>query len=130
MECPTTFDWHNEFLRKYLPHLFYMDLQERTNFFFWGIMPGEGNLNKFLILAVLIFQFCIWEEKLRKKKPSFNTIDNLFGEHVCSLTTMNNKIYNSAVKLNLPLCRLAGIRDFITPQPAWMPVPPIPLRRP
>jgi hypothetical protein len=106
-----------------------MDLQQRTNFFFWGIMPGEGNLNKFFILAVLIFQFCIWEEKLRKKKPSFNTIDNLFGEHVCSLTTMNNKIYNSAVKLNLPLCRLAGIRDFITPQPAWMPVPPIPLRR-
>jgi hypothetical protein len=107
-----------------------MDLQQRTNFFFWGIMPGNGNLNKFLILAVLIFQFCVWEEKLRKKKPSFNTIDNLLGEHVCSLTTMNNKIYNSAVKLNLPLCRLAGIRDFVTPQPAWMPVPSIPLRRP
>ncbi len=89
MECPTTFDWHNQFLRKYLPHLVHMDLQQRTSLFFWGILPGEGTLNKFLILAIMILQFCVWEEKLRKKKPSFNTIDNLFGEHLCSLTTMN-----------------------------------------
>jgi hypothetical protein len=67
MECPTTFDWHNQFLRKYLPHLFYMDLHQRTRFFFWGILPGEQILNKFLILSVMILQFCVWEEKLRKK---------------------------------------------------------------
>jgi hypothetical protein len=69
MECPTTFDWHNEFLRKYLPHLVHMDLQQRTSLFFWGILPGEGTLNKFLILSIMIFQFCVWEEKLRKKNP-------------------------------------------------------------
>jgi hypothetical protein len=107
-----------------------MDLQQRASFFFWGKIPGEGTANKFLVLSVLIFQFCVWEEKLRKKKPSFNTIDNLFAENVFSLTTMNRKIFASAEKLNLPICRLAGLRDFNIPQPAWIPAPPLPLRRP
>jgi hypothetical protein len=130
MECPTTFDWHCQFLGKYFPHLIYMDAQQRRSFFFWGRLPGEGTVNKFLVISVLIFQWCVWEEKLRKKIPSFHTIDNIFAEHIFTLTSMNRKIYSSAEKLNLPLCRLAGIRDFNTPQPRWISVPPIPPRRP
>ena len=34
LECPTTFDWQNQFLRKYLPHLAFMDLDSRTELFF------------------------------------------------------------------------------------------------
>jgi len=130
MECPTTFDWHCQFLGKYFPHLIYMDAQQRRSFFFWGRLPGEGTVNKFLVLSVLIFQWCVWEEKLRKKTPSFYTIDNIFAEHIFTLTSMNRKIYSSAEKLNLPLCRLAGIRDYNIPQPRWIPVPTIPPRRP
>jgi hypothetical protein len=40
LECPTTFNWHNQFLRKYLPHLTFMDLQSRTALFFYGKLPG------------------------------------------------------------------------------------------
>jgi hypothetical protein len=93
LECPTTFDWHNQFLRKYLPHLVFMDLDSRTALFFYGRLPGDdtGTKNKFLMLSILIFQFCIWEEKLREKKPSFSTIDLQFGEHMRTLTNMKKK---------------------------------------
>jgi hypothetical protein len=130
LECPTTFEWHNQFLKKYLPHLTNMEILHRTGFFFFGKLPDAANENIFLILSVLILQYCIWEEKLRKKKPSFYTIDLHIGELIKTITDMNKKVFISAEKLNLPLCRLAGIQNFYTPPPVWMPAPTIPRRRP
>jgi hypothetical protein len=107
-----------------------MEILHRTGFFFFGKLPDAANENIFLILSVLILQYCIWEEKLRKKKPSFYTIDLHLGEHIRTITDMNKKVFISAEKLNLPLCRLAGIQNFYTPPPVWMPAPTIPRRRP
>jgi hypothetical protein len=109
-----------------------MDLDSRTALFFYGKLPGDGTgtKNKFLTLSILVLQFSIWEEKLRRKKSSFSTIDLQFGEHVRTLTNMNKKIFISAEKLNLPLCRTAGILNYNTPQPAWTTATTIPRRRP
>jgi hypothetical protein len=73
LECPTTFDWHNQFKKKYLPHLVFTDLTLRTALFFYGKLPGvgTGTSNQFLTLSILIFQFCVWEEKLREKNLPF-----------------------------------------------------------
>jgi hypothetical protein len=67
--------------------------------------------------------------KIKEKKTSFYTIDLQYGEYVRTLTNMNKKIFISAEKLNLPLCRLAGILNYHSPPPAWMPAPTIPRRR-
>jgi len=58
-----------------------MELLPRTEFFFFGKLPVVVTENIFLFISVIILQFCIWEEKLRKK-PSFYTIDLQFGEHI------------------------------------------------
>jgi hypothetical protein len=82
-------------------------------------------------MAVLVFQYCVWEEKLKKKKPSFTTIDNNYCEIIFSLAKTNGKIFKSAEKLNLPLCRIAGA--YVTPapaQPPWIRAPIIPWRLP
>jgi hypothetical protein len=131
LECPTTFDWHCSFLKKYLPDFMFLNVQERSELFFLGRLPNRAYDNKFLIMAVLIFQFCIWEEKLRKKIPSFTTLDNTYSELVYSLANTNRKMFQSAELLNLPLCRLTGAQGPQQPTPpAWRPVQIIPRRLP
>jgi hypothetical protein len=131
LECPTTFDWHNSFLSKYLPNIRLVDVRERAELFFFGKLPNMIHSNSFLIMAVLVFQYCVWEEKLRKKKPSFMTIDNNYCEIIFSLAKTNGKIFKAAEKLNLPLCRITGA--YVTPTPPlppWIQAQPIPWRLP
>jgi len=130
-ECPTTFDWHNSFLLKYLPNIRLAGVRERAELFFFGKLPNQTHTNLFLVMAVLVLQYCVWEEKLKKKKPSFTTIDNNYCEIIFSLAKTNGKIFKSAEKLNLPLCRIAGA--YVTPapaQPPWIRAPIIPWRLP
>jgi hypothetical protein len=47
-------------------------------------------------MCVLIYQFCIWEAKLKKKIHSFHTIDVLFREKVEKLLFTNGKIQKIA----------------------------------
>ncbi len=76
---------------------------------FFGLIPNGTRDNHFLAFAVILFQFCIWEEKLRKKKPSFHTIENLYLDALCSLVHCNKKIREAAELLNIPFCRFAGV---------------------
>ena len=131
LECPTTFEWHNSFLAKYIPAGSWLNAEQRGELFFFGRLPGAEKNNLFLQLSILILQYCIWEEKLRKKKPSFSTLENNYCEHILSLTQLNGKIRKSAELITFPLCRLAGInRATAQQQPAWIPAPLIPRRLP
>jgi hypothetical protein len=108
-----------------------VDVRERAELFFFGKLPNMIHSNAFLIMAVLVFQYCVWEEKLRKKKPSFMTIDNNYCEIIFSLAKTNGKIFKAAEKLNLPLCRITGA--YVTPTPPlppWIQAQPIPWRLP
>ncbi len=67
--CPTTRSWQNEFMRQKLK-----GIAANEN----DTVPGSQEPNLALLTAVLIFQYCCWEEKLRKRLPSFRTIYNLF----------------------------------------------------
>jgi hypothetical protein len=95
LECTTTFDWHNQFLRKYLPHLTLMDLQSRTALFFFGNFPGDGTgtVNNKHVSGPFdsYFPILYLGRKTKEKKPSFSTIDLQFGEHIRTLTNMNKK---------------------------------------
>jgi hypothetical protein len=68
-ECPTTTDWHEKFLRKYLTAPENLNRDQKLNFFFTGLLPGTGKDNLFVSMSVYLFQYCIWEEKLSKKRP-------------------------------------------------------------
>jgi hypothetical protein len=77
LQCPTVREWHDKFIQKYFNNL-NLGPVERTKFFFLSILPNSNEPNFATLSAVLLLQYCIWEEKLRKRKPSFRTLDVLF----------------------------------------------------
>jgi hypothetical protein len=134
--CETSANWHIQFLSKYFPHLVTMNRVQRAGFFFLGKIPAMDKDNLFIICAVLLFQFCIWEEKLRKKEPSFRTIENIYLELLSSLVEQSNAVRECAEKINFPICRAVGVRGagVLIPaavpgfpqqqQPPWIPALP------
>ncbi len=69
IDCPTTALWHDKFLDKYITLPANLNRAQRLQLLLFGILPNGTRDNSFLAFAVILFQFCIWEEKLRKKKP-------------------------------------------------------------
>jgi hypothetical protein len=68
--CPTVTNWHNEFIHKHFNGI-NLDGQDRIKFWFLGILPLHEKPSFAVLSAILVFQFCIWEEKLRKRTPAF-----------------------------------------------------------
>lgn len=135
-DCPTTKNWHSAFLLEFFRHP--VDtLQSESLFWFLGILsPASANFNIIVFLSALLFQYCIWEEKLRKRRPSYLTIKTLFIELFKTVILSRRKLIICCEKLNLPLCRLicpAVHRVPALPVPA-QPVPaqliPVPPLRP
>jgi hypothetical protein len=101
--CPTTKKWHDQFMSTYLPNLLLNDGNLEKNFWFLGL-AGE-NFNLFLCSAVLTFQFCIWEQKLKKTVPSFHGLKMNFISLFRDTVKFNGDITKSGLLLNYDLCR-------------------------
>jgi hypothetical protein len=125
-ECPTTTEWHEKFLNKYITSPENLSQEQKLSFFFMGLLPGTGKDNLFVSMAAFLFQYCIWEEKLSKKKGAFNTLDLKFKELLLALVQCNTKVRLAAENINIPMCRIFGATNN---HPAWTPAPVIPLRR-
>jgi hypothetical protein len=110
-DCPVTRNWHDSFLSKYIILPAEINRSQRLHLFFLGILPNSTKDNLFLAFSIILFQFCIWEEKLRKKKPSFNTIENIYLDYLHSLLECNKKILLSSELINIPLCRIVGVNN-------------------
>jgi hypothetical protein len=110
-DCPVTRNWHDSFLSKYVILPAEINRIQRLQLFFLGILPNSTKDNLFLAFSIILFQFCIWEEKLRKKKPSFNTIENIYLDYLHSLLECNKKILLSSELINIPLCRIVGANN-------------------
>jgi hypothetical protein len=103
--CATSAEWHGRFLSTYFPDIIFNSDAEKKILLFLGKLPDPHGHNPFIAVCVLIYQFCIWEAKLKKKIHSFHTIDSLFREKVEKLLFTNSKIRKSASKTNLFLRR-------------------------
>jgi hypothetical protein len=107
LNCPTVRAWHDNFTQKYFNNL-NLTPEERFNFFFLGILP-QSNIPNFAVLStVLLLQYCIWEEKLRKRAPSFRTLDVLFCD-ILSPSIKNNQNFTKAAA-GLPYAIFRPIR--------------------
>jgi hypothetical protein len=93
-KCPTVRNWQNNFLTRY-----FNDLQLTENdskkFWFLGLLPRDANPNLAILTSIILFQYCCWEEKLRKRRPSVTTIFYLFDD------THNNIFDNSSLLRDL-----------------------------
>ncbi len=104
-ECDTVRDWHNRFILKYLPENYFRDDRERREFFFLGKVQDIDGDNFFIHASVLIFQYCIWESKLKKKIHSYHTLELLFREIIYNFLRTNALARKSKAKSNFKLCR-------------------------
>jgi hypothetical protein len=100
LECPTVRAWHTEFLRLHFNGLNLAN-DDRKKFWFLGIVPDLINTQFAVLSAVLVFQFSIWEEKLRKRKPAFRTINLLFEDIFNSGFKKKQKIFGIGLFLEL-----------------------------
>jgi hypothetical protein len=102
--CPTVQAWHTEFV-----HTHFNDLNmigpDLIKFWFLGILPTHNTSSFAVLSAVLIFQYCIWEEKLRKRKPAFRTLNVLFDDVFTASLKKNKDFLKSASSLNFAIFR-------------------------
>jgi hypothetical protein len=101
--CDTTKNWHQNFIRKCLPELPVMTAQEEKSLWFLGYTNNLFSLT--VLFSILTFQYCVWEAKLKKKTPSFNSIYIQFIEHIKQTAIFNSVFRDDISKNNYTLCR-------------------------
>jgi hypothetical protein len=112
--CSVTENWHKKFEELFLPELDNNDEEHRKKL--WLLGTVEDDLSLFLGCAILTFQFCIWESKLKKVVPSFNSLKAEFEYLFRNTIHFNSELTKSGIKLNYELCRYflggrRGLRD-------------------
>jgi len=101
-ECNTTQAVQRDFIEKFYPNIT-NTARSLRDLWFTGFFDSVHN--HFVMYSILLFQYCIWEYKLKKKIPTSYSIRisffHLMGQcyRVCK-----NMQYDRAL-LNFPLCR-------------------------
>jgi hypothetical protein len=117
-DCPITKDLHIKFLNQYFTGLTFTTETDRINFFFQGRLNDGNKYNLFIHAAIIIFQYCIWEMKLKKRLLSFESVKIELMETINALFYLNKDARTSSQKYNFPLCRTVNR------------LPPLPQRNP
>ncbi len=105
LDCPVVRKLHDQFLEKYFNSLTFNSDSERAKFFFYGMVPGQKKYNVFIHATVLIFQYVIWQMKLKKRILSFESNTILFMENLLCFYCNNNEARKKSQELNFSLCR-------------------------
>jgi hypothetical protein len=72
----------------------------------WLLAFYGDSIIPFVTSAIMTFQYCIWESKLRKKSPSFYTVYTEFLDNFKKTCVHNSDIRLSGSKINYTLCRI------------------------
>ncbi len=87
-----------------------MSDQEKKSLWFLGY--NNDRLSITILFSIVTFQYCVWEAKLKKKIPSFNSIYNQFIELIKQTAIFNSVFRDDISKNNYTLCRtLLGARQ-------------------
>jgi hypothetical protein len=89
----------------YLPPNIIRGEQDRSDLFFLGRVHKPRTDNHFVTLCIFIFQYTIWDARLRKKIPSFNSLNLLFKEITRSLLRTNSLARKAKSKTNFIMFR-------------------------
>jgi len=108
--CSVTNKWHDLFLSKFFPEINFGNREDKMQFLFLGIPPGTDCSDKLLCLIVQCWLFCIWEEKLRRRAPSFHTLSTLFLEQLRPIINSSEKLFIKCFKSEFSLCRIFAPR--------------------
>jgi hypothetical protein len=110
LDCPITKHWRTQFETKYLEGIPMGDRPlEKRLLWFTRSLVNNVPYRLSLQIAILYFQFCIWECKLQKIAPSFTSIINGFIVDMNSLTNSNKKLKHSFTNAPLSVRRIVFI---------------------
>jgi hypothetical protein len=131
LDCPTTKKLHTDFIDEYFTGLRLENVNDRANFFFQGRLNNAQNYNLFIHIAILAFQFCIWEMKLKKRSLSFQSLNIWYMEIILCFFKLNKEARTSSQKYNFPLCRIVNrLPPTARVRPAWIQGRPRPAPQP
>jgi hypothetical protein len=122
LDCPTVRKLHDQFLNKYFTSVTFNNDLDRAKFFFYGTVPGFNNYNVFIHGTVLIFQYAIWQMKLKKRILSFESNSIILMENLLCFFNNNKEARKKSLELNFSLCR------SINRLPVLHPAPGVPLQ--
>jgi hypothetical protein len=114
--CLTTREWHSKILECHFPPNFIGSEEVRKRYLMMGFHKDHKK-NILLILAPLLMQYCIWEARLKKKIPSFYSLNQDFIEICKKFIWSNNVAHNCCTFLNFPLHRNLGYGPVRARQP-------------
>jgi hypothetical protein len=105
LTCPVVKNWQNSFLSLYFPVNYIRNDRERINLFFLGRVHEPNVDNYFVMLCIFIFQYAIWDARLKKKIPSFCSLNLVFKELSLALLRTNSLVRKARAKTNFTLFR-------------------------
>jgi hypothetical protein len=115
-DCPITKNLHIKFLKLFFTNLAFATETDRLNFFFQGRINDGNKYNLFIHAAISIFQYCIWEMKLKKRILSFESVKIDFMETINVFFYSNKDARTSSQKYNFPLCRIVNRLPALAPR--------------
>jgi hypothetical protein len=95
-DCETTRIWHANFLREHTPENFFNNVEEKRLYLITGFCNRYPK-NLFLTMSALLFHYCIWEARLKKKIPSFQMLNEDFLEMMINFIWSNSVAYSTIV---------------------------------
>ena len=105
--CNTTSKWLSEFESRYYPELNLTGINDRKHFWFLHFGTNVG-WNFFMSSSIWFFKFLIWEAKLKKLSPSFNSLQIDLFIMLSNLLKISSQAKDDFKKINFNLCRLLG----------------------
>jgi hypothetical protein len=120
LSCTQTKAWHNQFVSKYFSSVNFDTEEDRVKFFMLGILPNTHTSSELFNDILLSFQYCIWEQKLQKKIPSFATLCNSFQYQINHLILNSKRLLKECEKHDFEICKI------FAPRPAMGIIPPAP----
>ncbi len=102
--CETTKNWQTTFIDRCLPEMPALAPQDLKSLWFLGYTPDLFSITVFF--SIMTFQYCIWESKLKKKIPSFNSIFTQFIDLIKQTAAFNSDFRDDISKNNYTLCRI------------------------
>ena len=105
-DCPTVRSLNSRFVGKYFPELINTN-QDIKRFSFTSLFIHNGceEFNLFVTTIIYCFQYLIWEYKLKKKIPSFATLDVEFWHIFEKIYYVSCRVKYSKQSVDFAICR-------------------------
>jgi hypothetical protein len=110
IDCPTAGVWRQGFIRDFLRQNVMTDIETKK---LWclGYLPEMGSWELIAFLCIIVFQFLVWEQKLNKRVPSYNSFLNLFKEELRCVLNSKRSWALDFDNLRIPLRRILPGRE-------------------